>query len=1043
MGYFSNLARDVTTKQPFVGSVGASSGFNNAINVVEPLPLFGRGDWLKITSGTGAGQAPYFVMGTGIGLPQQIVISSPFSPMPDATSKFVILDGQSGIAEVDWYASPNNHPLPANDFIVSFGGFGVNSNGYLATPCDQWRTVAHELGHTLGLRHGGFDHNAFKGFLYLSLMSYSHQLECTPRSLVQSYSSILDPTFGDFQNLRMDFLNSQIHLGNSIGQGFGAGAPFDLIGSPSEQNIADRELLNGPIDLTAPAVSIAGPASFAVGAAANVQITASDANGVTSISASFDVNGNGVIDPTETVLPVLGLPGQYLASFGPVSGPAGVRQAKAVAADPSMNPGMGFANITIGTVAAPELTIALTGSAAGVIGQSANYQISVNNAGTGPATAVVVTVTLPAGAATVTGTTSQGTCAAGIPVICTLGSIANGAAATITLALTPSAVGSIPLNANVASTPADTNPGDNSAALTISVPAAADLAVALSTLGSAVTGQNLTFQAVVTNLGPSPAAGVAMTFNLPAGVPFVSSTGACSGPGPVVCNGGTLAVSGTATFQIVATPPSAGTINSSASVTAASADPNTANNSASLATTVGASATADLALALSTTGAVVAGQSLTYQLVVTNGGPAAATGVTATFNPPAGVAFVSSSPVGACTGTGPVVCTAGSLANSASTSFQIVVTPPAAGTVTSSASVIASPADPNAANNSVTLATPIGASASADLSVLLSTVGVAVAGQNFTYQMVATNGGPSAATGVALTFSPPAGVTFVSSSPAGACTGIGPVICTAANMVNAASATFQVVVAVPAAGTLSSSVSVTASTADPNAANNVASLATIASAAPTADLAVALSTVGSAIAGQNLTYQVTIANGGPSTATSATASFTLPGGTAFVSSSPAGACTGSGPVNCVAANLANGASATFQIVVTLVSAGNISASASVTGSLTDPNPANNSVVAPAFVIAPVVLTVVTPAHLSQVRVGETISIPFVAAGGTGPYLWTLETRLPAGLSVSHLGILSGKVDQPGPIYFAVSVKDSTHKTAYRHFALPVSPASVP
>jgi len=87
--------------------------------------------------------------------------------------------------------------------------------------------------------------------------------------------------------------------------------------------------------------------------------------------------------------------------------------------------------------------------------------------------------------------------------------------------------------------------------------------------------------------------------------------------------------------------------------------------------------------------------------------------------------------------------------------------------------------------------------------------------------------------------------------------------------------------------------------------------------------------------------------------------------------------------------------------------------------------------------------VVTPAHLSQVRVGETISIPFVAAGGTGPYLWTLETRLPAGLSVSHLGILSGKVDQPGPIYFAVSVKDSTHKTAYRHFALPVAPASVP
>ncbi|MCB0211951.1 MAG: choice-of-anchor L domain-containing protein [Anaerolineae bacterium] len=58
----------------------------------------------------------------------------------------------------------------ASDFIVSLGGW-TNSVG---TPNEQGGTFMHELGHNLGLRHGGGDHENWKPN-YLSVMSYAFQ----------------------------------------------------------------------------------------------------------------------------------------------------------------------------------------------------------------------------------------------------------------------------------------------------------------------------------------------------------------------------------------------------------------------------------------------------------------------------------------------------------------------------------------------------------------------------------------------------------------------------------------------------------------------------------------------------------------------------------------------------------------------------------------------------------------------------------------------------------------------------------------------------
>lgn len=111
---------------------------------------------------------------------------------------------------------------------------------------------------------------------------------------------------------------------------------------------------------------------------------------------------------------------------------------------------------------------------------------------------------------------------------------------------------------------------------------------------------------------------------------------------------------------------------------------------------------------------------------------------------------------------------------------------------------------------------------------------------------------------------------------------------------------------------------------------------------PQADLAVAMAQdPASPTAGGNLTWSVTVTNNGPSAATGVTLSDPLPDGVDFVSAS-AGCSLSAGTVTCTLGALANGASATVQIVVTPTRAGNLSNSVTVSSADQDPVSANNS-----------------------------------------------------------------------------------------------------
>jgi len=751
---------------------------------------------------------------------------------------------------------------------------------------------------------------------------------------------------------------------------------------------------------------------------------------------------------------------QLVLKYDPNGGvPTNTAFVSASTSDPSLGNNMS----TVASLLAfdSDLQMSKTGPLTATAGQPVTYFLTATNNGPSNATAPPITDTLPS---TLTFESLTQTSPAPFPTAsCTTPAV--GSSGTITCyplsPVTPGTTYSFRLVARVRSnvaagssvtntasytvlpdpTHGDSNPFNNTATVTSTVSALADLSVSkIAGAGTVNPGNNITYTVNVSNGGPSDAATVALSDVVPTGTTFVSAmqtagpSFACSAPavgatGTINCTIASLAAGASATFTFVVqnnTNNLGGTvISNTAQVSTATSESTLANNSSTANVTVTA---AGLAVTKSASpNPVQAGTNITYSVTVSNVGTVGAHGVSLTDAIPANTTFVSEMQTGgpgfscstpAVGATGTVTCTNALLAAGASADFQIVVrvNPTTAnGTVISNtANVSTTDTDPNLSNNSATANTTV--AVTSDISVTKSGPPSVGLGGTITYTVSISNVGTSDAQTVTLTDVVPTGTTFVSetqsSGPAFACSapavgGTGTISCNIATLAAGATSTFSIVVSANAgAGSaITNTATGGSASADANPANNSSS-ATTTVAGP--DLAVTKSDSPDPVtAGSNITYTVTVQNNGTSGANNVSLVDAIPANTTFVSETQTGGPTftcstplvgTTGTINCTNALLNAATAATFQVVVQ-VTAGTPSGtiiSNTATTSTTDAeaNTTNNSATA---------TTTVAAAPIADLTITKSDAPDPVTAGSNITYTITITnsgTSAAANVSLS-------------------------------------------
>ncbi|GIV84418.1 MAG: hypothetical protein KatS3mg052_1425 [Candidatus Roseilinea sp.] len=458
--------------------------------------------------------------------------------------------------------------------------------------------------------------------------------------------------------------------------------------------------------------------------------------------------------------------------------------------------------------------------------------------------------------------------------------------------------------------------------------------------------------------------------------PASASQGECNASAPIVCMLGDLAPGMTATVvisaQITPTAP-AGLTHNVAVAAADSEDVNPTNNAYTATTNVLRNVSLDIAKLVQKV--TISGvQQITYTIVITNQGTAAASDVTLSDTVPSEVIISQVNAAGlGCSQSGNLVsCGPNSLGGGATAVVRIVgvANPAAGGVITNTAWVSASEFLTGA---TATVTTTV--LATADISAtVLPPAGPLIAGDWVTFTARVSNAAFSMAPGVQLTLTLPPSATAASAP--GCTPGLGVLACALGNLSGGQVVSVPVALQIHPAllDPLPLTATATLDGIDLNPANNSAVAAPPVQAL--ADLRVGQHAPSSVFAGQRITYTLLYTQAGPSLARYVTLTTLLPAGldlsglivhgqhppTVFAAPLIAGA-----QITWTTGALSPGASGviTFSAPVTFISPPpTLTNLAVITAATPDPHPADNSAAFTATVqpIAPtaIALTWATP-----------------------------------------------------------------------------------
>jgi uncharacterized repeat protein (TIGR01451 family) len=753
------------------------------------------------------------------------------------------------------------------------------------------------------------------------------------------------------------------------------------------------------------------------------------------------------------------------------------------------NPGNSTSTTTTNLGAVADLSVVKTGPSALDPNSAVNYNIVISNAGPSNANGAnfndIVPSTITGISASCSSATAGAICpttvgVSGNTVSAIIATLPAGSSITVNVSgtVTGTATGTIINTATIAAAPGttDPNPNNNSSNTAANVSARADLSIQKTGPATADAGGSMTYNFVIRNNGPSDVFNASFSDNSPADLNAITAN-CVSASGGAICPTGfsisgsniaatlpQLPVGSTVVLSITGTVNSStiGSITNGASIATPASTPDNipANNTSAVTTAI--TPIARLSIAKTGPAAVGAGTGITYNLVISNAGPSAANSAIFSDTVPASISGITATCGNASGGaTCPAnVTVAGNVVSGAipnlpagsSVTITIAgtVSGTAVGSITNTANVSppAGVRDPDLSDNNSTTNTPV--SAIADIKIVKFAPTSVNAGGILTYSLQISNTGPSAANSTSFSDILNANLLPTAASCGSASGGA---VCPASvalsgNTVSGnvptlpAGASVVVTITATVNGSATGSISNTATATpaagvnDPDSSNNTSTVNT--SITPVANLSISKVGPATVNAGGAITYNITIANTGPSIADGASFSDLVPSSISGLSAScgaPSGGaiCPSTVSINAntvsgIVPTLPPGASVTITVNGTVAgtATGSISNSASVSppSGVVDQDVTNNTSTTNATV-TPVANVSIQKFGPSSFSAGGAISyrLRISNAGPSSASLTTFNDIVPS--VISGVSATCGNASAGASCPTAVSVSGNT------------------